>query len=109
MRKSLVIAISLIPVMTLAGDPLPRRPDFSRYQTLLSHSFAIATAVPMATSDSAKDLYIESIGSTDNDCFVNLRSATDKNFKKEVPVKCPQPIKRPNERDFSNIYIDLRP
>ena len=110
-RWAIVVAIGVMPAIGLAEDLLPKQPDFSRYQTLLNHSFAIAAGVPMATSDSVKDLYVESIGWTDNDCVVTLtlRSATDKNLKKKVPGKCTLPVKRPNERDFGNIYIDLRP
>src|SRR6266487_6983385 len=60
MKISLFIIIGIIPVTALADDPLPKRPDFNRYQAMLTRSpFAIATvAVPTATPDFAKDLYI---------------------------------------------------
>src|SRR5436309_3037352 len=60
MKTSLFIIISIIPVTALADDPLPKRPDFNRYQAMLNRSpFAIATvAVPTSTPDFAKDLYI---------------------------------------------------
>ena len=46
-----------MPVVALADDPLPKRPDFNRYKAMLDRSpFAIATvAVPTATPDFAKD------------------------------------------------------
>jgi hypothetical protein len=101
-RWTVVVAIGVVPLITLAADPLPTRRDFNRYQGMLNRSFAIATVIPTASADSAKDLYFASIGCAGKDCVVTLRSVTDKNFKQEVPVK------RPNERDFNNIYIDLR-
>src|SRR5438874_1060914 len=60
MKTSLFIIIGIIPVTALADDPLPKRPDFNRYQAMLNRSpFAIATvAVPTSTPDFAKDLYI---------------------------------------------------
>ena len=51
MRTRLLIAVSLMPLIALADDPLPKRPDFNRYQAMLTRSpFAIATvAVPSVT------------------------------------------------------------
>ena len=58
MKASLLVAISIVPVVALADDPLPKRPDFNRYKAMLDRSpFAVATvAVPTATPDFAKDL-----------------------------------------------------
>ena len=63
MKASLLVAISIVPVVALADDPLPKRPDFNRYQAMLNRSpFAIATvAVATATPDFAKDLYVANL------------------------------------------------
>jgi hypothetical protein len=44
MKASLLVAISIVPVVALADDPLPKRPDFNRYKAMLDRSpFAVAT------------------------------------------------------------------
>ena len=60
MKRTLFIIISVMPLITLADDPLPKRSDFNRYQAMLTRPpFAIATvAVPSATPDFAKDLFV---------------------------------------------------
>ena len=60
MKASLLAAISMIAQVALADDPLPKRPDFNRYKAMLDRSpFAVATvAVPTATPDFAKDLFV---------------------------------------------------
>jgi hypothetical protein len=35
MKASLLVAISIVPVVALADDPLPKRPDFNRYKAML--------------------------------------------------------------------------
>jgi hypothetical protein len=92
MKTSLFIIIGIIPVTVLADDPLPKRPDFSRYQAMLNRSpFAIATvAVPTATPDFAKDLYIANAAHFADGDFVTIASATDKNFKEYLSTKGPQ-------------------
>jgi hypothetical protein len=91
MKTSLLIAISIVPVMALADDPLPKRPDFNRYKAMLDRSpFAVATvAVPAAAPDFAKDLFVANAARSDDGGFVTLTSATDKNFKEYLTTKGP--------------------
>ena len=91
MKTSFLIAVSLMPMIALADDPLPKRPDFNRYQAMLNRSpFAIATvAVPSATPDFAKDLYVANAAKSADGGFVTIASATDKNFKEYVSTKGP--------------------
>src|SRR5438874_13654377 len=89
MKTSLFIIIGIIPVTALADDPLPKRPDFNRYQAMLNRSpFAIATvAVPTATPDFAKDLYIANAAHLVDGDLVTIASATDRNFKEYLSTK----------------------
>src|SRR5436190_22806008 len=83
MKTSLLVAISIIPVVALADDPLPKRADFNHYKAMLDRSpFALATvAVPTATPDFAKDVYVANAARSEDGAFVTLASSTDKNFK----------------------------
>ena len=92
MKTSLFIIISVMPVIALADDPLPKRPDFNRYQAMLNRSpFAIATvAVPTATPDFAKDLYVANAAHFGDGDLVTIASATDKNFKEYLSTKGPE-------------------
>ena len=89
MKASLLIAISILPVTALGDDPLPKRPDFNRYKAMLDRSpFAVATvAVPSATPDFAKDLYVANAAHSESGDFVTIASATDKNFKVYLSTK----------------------
>jgi hypothetical protein len=89
MKTSLLILISVMPLVALADDPLPKRPDFNRYKAMLDRSpFAVATvAVPTATPDFAKDLFVANSAKSDDGGFVTLASATDKNFKEYLTTK----------------------
>jgi hypothetical protein len=89
MKTSLLIAVSIIPMVALADDPLPKRPDFNRYKAMLDRSpFAVATvAVPTATPDFAKDLFVANAAHSDSGDFVTVASATDKNFKVYLSTK----------------------
>ena len=91
MKASLLVAISIMPVVALADDPLPKRPDFNRYKAMLDRSpFAVATvAVPTATPDFAKDLFVANAARSDDGGFVTLASASDKNFKEYLTTKGP--------------------
>jgi len=91
MKASLLVTISMIAQVALADDPLPKRPDFNRYKAMLDRSpFAVATiAVPTATPDFAKDLYVANDARSDDRAFVTLASATDKNFKEYLTTKGP--------------------
>ena len=92
MKTSLFIIIGIMPVTALADDPLPKRPDFNRYQAMLNRSpFAIATvAVPTSTPDFAKDLYIANAAHLVDGDLVTIASATDKNFKEYLSTKGPE-------------------
>ena len=89
MKRSLFIIISVMPLIALADDPLPKRSDFNRYQAMLTRSpFAIATvAVPNATPDFAKDLYVANAARSADGGFVTIASATDKNLKEYLSTK----------------------
>jgi hypothetical protein len=95
--RSIFILVSLVPVIALADDPLPKRPDFNRYQAMLNRSpFAIATvAVPTATPDFAKDLYVANAARSADGGFVTIASATEKNLKEYLSTK------GPNEHGFA--------
>src|SRR6266705_2844514 len=89
MKTRLLIAVSLMPLIALADDPLPKRPDFNRYQAMLTRSpFAIATVeVPNATPDFAKDLFVANAARSADGGFVTIASATDKNLKEYLSTK----------------------
>jgi hypothetical protein len=89
MKRSLLVVLSLMPVLALADDPLPKRPDFNRYQAMLKRSpFAVATAAVAApTPDFAKDLYVANAARSADGNFVTIASATDKNFKVYLSTK----------------------
>jgi len=91
MKTTLLLVISIIPMMALANDPLPKRADFNRYKAMLDRSpFAVATvAVPTATPDFAKDLYLANAARSGDEGFLTLASATDKNFKEYLSTKAP--------------------
>ena len=97
MKIILFIIISVMPVIALADDPLPKRPDFNRYQAMLARSpFAIATvAVPSATPDFAKDLYVANAARSADGGFVTIAAATDRNLKEYLSTK------GPNEHGFA--------
>jgi hypothetical protein len=88
-RRFVLIALSVIPAIALADDPLPKRPDFNHYKAMLDRSpFAVATiAVPTATPDFAKDLFVANAARSDSGDFVTIASASDKNFKVYLSTK----------------------
>src|SRR5438067_3604366 len=68
-----------------ADDVLPPRFNFNRYSAMVDHSpFAIATAValPSATADFAKDLYVANAAHSPEGDMVTIASSADQNFKK---------------------------
>src|SRR5437762_12034328 len=89
MKTRLLIAVSLQPRIAVADDQLLKRPDFNRYQAMLTRSpFAIATvAVPSATHDFAKDLFVANAARSADGGFVTIASATDKNLKEYLSTK----------------------
>ena len=68
-----------------ADDNIPPRFNFDRYSAMVDHSpFAIATAValPAATPDFAKDLYVANAARSPEGDMVTIASSSDQNFKK---------------------------
>jgi hypothetical protein len=105
MKMSLLIAVTVMPLIALAADSLPKRPDSNHYQAMLSTSpFGLATVVPAATPDFATDLYVASIVCSEDCAVVTLASATDKDFTEVVSSK------GPNEHGFviSNVQCSDR-
>lgn len=87
MRRTLLfLPLIALSMSALADDVLPKRPNFALYEPMLKRSpFAVATAVavPAATPDFAKDLYLASAAKLPGgDETVTIASVTDKNFKK---------------------------
>jgi hypothetical protein len=75
-----------------ADDVLPPRFNFNRYSAMVDHSpFAIATAValPSATPDFAKDLYVANAARSSEGDMVTIASSSDQNFKKYLSTKQP--------------------
>src|SRR5438045_7846110 len=89
MRTRLLIVVHLIALIRLAHDPLPKRPEFNRYQAILTRSpFAIATvAVPSATPNFAQDWFVANAARSADGGFVTIASATDKNLKEYLSTK----------------------
>src|SRR5437762_2012643 len=75
-----------------ADDVLPPRFNFNRYSAMVDHSpFAIATAValPSATADFAKDLYVANAARSPDGDLVTIASSSDQNFKKYLSTRQP--------------------
>ncbi len=76
----------------VAGDDLPKRPEFNRYSAMLNRSpFAVATAVaaPAATPNFARDLYVANAAHTADADYVTIISSGDKNLKQYLSTKGP--------------------
>jgi hypothetical protein len=94
MIRVLVAAALLIAGVVRAGDVVPKRTEFARYQAMLDHSpFAVATAeaLPPTTASFAKDLYIANAARSPEGDMVTLASASDKNFKEYLTTREPNP------------------
>jgi hypothetical protein len=95
MRFSLALLSGFAVVGALSGradDVLPPRFNFERYTRMTDHSpFAIATAValPQATPDFAKDLYVANAAHSSEGDMVTIMSSSDQNFKKYLNTKEP--------------------
>jgi hypothetical protein len=75
-----------------ADDLLPPRFNFDRYARMVDHSpFAVATAValPAATPDFAKDLYVANAARSSEGDMVTMMSSSDQNFKEYLNTKEP--------------------
>jgi hypothetical protein len=75
-----------------ADDNIPPRFNFDRYSAMVDHSpFAIATALalPTATPDFAKDLYVANAARSPEGDMVTIASSSDQNFKKYLTTRGP--------------------
>jgi hypothetical protein len=109
-RSRLFIWISPLSVLLLfnfgfvrADDDLPKRLSFDRYQGMLMRSpFAVASAValPAATPDFAKGLYVANAARTPEADLVTVMSSDDKNVKEYLSTKSP------NEHGYSIANIE---
>jgi hypothetical protein len=75
---------------TSADDVLPPRFNFDRYTRMVDQSpFAIATAaaLPEATPDFAKDLYIANAARSAEADMATIMSSSDRNFKKYLTTR----------------------
>jgi len=90
----MLMSIFAIPgaITDRADDVLPPRFNFNRYSAMMDHSpFAIATAValPSATADFAKDLYVANAARSPEGDMVTIASSSDQNFKKYLSTRQP--------------------
>jgi len=87
-KLSLTLLSSFAVTGILSGstdDVLPLPFNFDRYTPMLDHSpFAVATAaaLPEATPDFARDLYIANAARSPEGEMVTIMSSSDQNFKK---------------------------
>ncbi len=85
-----MMVLGLSGIADASDDDLPQTLKFSRYEQMLKHSpFAVAsaTALPAATPDFAKDLYVANAAHSKDGDFVTLASTTDKNLKEYLSSK----------------------
>ena len=86
------ILVLLGAVRSQASDVLPPRFNFDRYSKMVDQSpFAIATAaaLPEATPNFAKDLYVANAAHSPEGDLVTIASTSDQNFKKYLTTKEP--------------------
>lgn len=92
--KHCVLALVMVaPFGLLLGDDLPKAFTLARYQAMMDRSpFAVATAValPSATPNFAKDLYVANAAHSKDGDFVTIASSADKNFKKYLSTNQPE-------------------
>jgi hypothetical protein len=85
--------LGIIGVSSFAAGELPQPQAFAKYDAMLNRSpFAVASApaaLPAATPNFAKDLYVANVARTSNGDLVTIASSTDKNFKKYLNTKEP--------------------
>jgi len=89
MKRYSLVATSVVGLLgTVAGrgdSVLPTHSNFERYTAMVDRSpFAVATAValPAATPDFAKDLYVANAARFPGGDMITLASSADQNFKK---------------------------
>ena len=86
------ILVLLGAIRSQANDVLPPRFSFDRYSKMIDQSpFAIATAaaLPAATPDFAKDLYVANAAHSPEGDLVTIASTSEQNFKKYLTTKEP--------------------
>ena len=113
MTSLLRLVVSIASLLLFANhcvsaDDLPKRLNFDRYSTMLNRSpFAIATAVamPAATPNFAKDLYIANAARTRGEDLVTVQSSSDKARKEYLSTKSTNP----NGYAIANIEWSERP
>ena len=87
---AVVGAVIVAGLIGFAADEVPKPHAFARYEPMMNRSpFAVATAValPSATPNFAKDLYIANAARTPDGDLVTVASSADKNFKKYLSTK----------------------
>src|SRR5438034_2702121 len=92
-------SLTLATILAIAGatygqaeDVLPPQYNIDRYSKMMDQSpfaVAIAVAVPAATPDFAKDLYIANAAKSQDGDLVTIASTADHNFKKYLTTKEP--------------------
>jgi hypothetical protein len=95
MINSLRLVVSIASLLLFAqhcvsADDLPKRLNFDRYSAMLNRSpFALATAVamPAATPNFAKDLYVANAARTRGEDLVTVQSSSDKALKEYLSTK----------------------
>src|SRR5260370_2313364 len=90
-------SLALMPIFAVLGaipgrtdDVLPPRFNFDRYSAMVDHSpFAIATAVavPAATPDFAKDLYVANAARSSEGDMATIMSSLPQEFKRYLTTK----------------------
>jgi hypothetical protein len=87
MKVGLLLTASVMPVIAVADDTLPQRPDFNYYRAMLNRSFAIAAVTAPAATGFVKGIYVTDVACVGDDCVATLAYNSDKNFKVYVKVK----------------------
>jgi hypothetical protein len=96
MRRSPILVsifFLLCSVATEQADDIPKQINFDRYSAMLNRSpFAVATAIalPAATPNFAKDLYVANAAKSREGDTITLASTADKNFKVYLTTKGPE-------------------
>jgi hypothetical protein len=98
-----ILALLVAAGTLRAADDIPKRPAFDRYAAMIKKSpFAVATAnaLPAATPNFAKDLYIANAAQTQDGGFVTIQSSIDRNLKEYLTTS------GPNEHGYSISNFD---
>ena len=86
------ILVLLGAIRSQANDVLPPRFNFDRYSKMVDQSpFAVATAaaLPEATPNFAKDLYVANAAHSPEGDLVTIASTSDQNFKRYLTTREP--------------------